>query len=272
MTNNTEEYCPIELKQLDVCDIHVDIYQRDRIRKWLIKEISTNFSPILLGVPVVALRISDNTYYFVDGQHRGLGLMAYNYIHKESPIKTITCLVFESHNRKEEAYWFDLLQTKRRPLTILEKYKARVVGEIEPEISIDRFLVENGMKIGSTKNNTTIGFAAKFIRTWNLDSASAKAAAIEQNNLLLYNENMKQEIHEGLWYLYRNGIPVHSYRKKITQEGGKTAMIRAINELDGFARKTKNSSTTPYLGPRTYALAILSIINHRKRDKVLLPE
>lgn len=128
---------------LRIEDLVVDeTYQRD-LKPSLVKEIREDFNPSLVGV-VTANERKRGTVALIDGQHRTVGMA-------ERGMEEVPAVVFEGLTRAEEAQLFSDLQTKRKGITSVEKFKARLASNEKPAKEILRISEESGWEIGGNQ-------------------------------------------------------------------------------------------------------------------------
>lgn len=119
-----------------------DRYQRP-VSLSQIKKIVNNFKPALFGVLELSRR--DGSFTVFDGQHR---LQAA----KELGIISVPAVIHDDLNVEQEATLFSELQTERRSLMPMDRFKARLVAKEELAIKINEMLEKNNFEIARNKH------------------------------------------------------------------------------------------------------------------------
>lgn len=184
-----------ELRYLakEILKIHPD-YQRDAtIQK--VTEITAKWSWISCGAIVVGYR--DGDYWVLDGQHRVLAAK------RRSDIIELPCVIYKTQDIKQEAAAFLELNTGRKPVAAIAKFKAMVVAGDEDALIVNDALNKLGliMKPCAKKPNEIkcIGWALK----------KAKENKLEFFNVLTVAKHIspdtciQEKLLSGLWYLNR---------------------------------------------------------------------
>lgn len=108
---------------IPVVDLKIDSEYQRSLTGHRVDRIKDNWSWIACGVITVALRGSGSGNYFVvDGQHRVAAAERAN-------IAELPCLVFESLSHVDEAKGFIDVNTSRKAMSVVDKYRALLVVE-----------------------------------------------------------------------------------------------------------------------------------------------
>lgn len=118
----------------------------------LVKEIADGYDPALVGA-VVANRRREGQLALIDGQHRVAGLTGRG-------IEVVPAVVFEKLSRQQEAQLFADLQTKRRNITTLQRFKAQIAAGDKRAKVIRKVAEETGWEIGKQEHNGLRAIAA----------------------------------------------------------------------------------------------------------------
>lgn len=134
-----------EFQMLDKNAIKIDHdnYQRDPKNISLITKMASEWSWVACGAISVAIR-DDGEYWVMDGQHRLLAAK------RRADITHVPCMIFLIQDIKDEANGFLRLNTLRRPLSGVEKFKASVTGEDKNASEVDHLLRLYGYKVASS--------------------------------------------------------------------------------------------------------------------------
>jgi hypothetical protein len=180
---------PGEFMWLDKSIIKVDHehYQRNPKVATEVTKIAADWSWVACGAISVALR-DDGDYYAMDGQHRLLAAL------RRDDISKMPCMVFLVPGVEFEAKGFLRVNTGRRPLTGLEKFRARVTAGDLAAIKVSEFLRAYGYRL--TESTEARG--------------GVKCVTLLAN---LAQEN--DEILRAVLGVYRDGFESHAIRERV---------------------------------------------------------
>ena len=106
------------IENIKISDLRLDArYQRD-INDAVVEKIVGNFRRELFPPIIVGMR-NDGALHIVDGQHRVASARRLGWAE-------VPCQIFESRGAEHEAEVFEMLQVERRPLSVAERWKARL--------------------------------------------------------------------------------------------------------------------------------------------------
>ena len=242
-------------KMMKVADLQVDhLYQRNE-RPVGVTNITRHFSWSYFGALSVRIR-DDGRAFVTDGQQR---LSAA----KNRGIEEVPCIVFGGGTVKNEALDFAGINTGRAGVRAADRFKAAAIGEKEPELTISRWLEENGFAVSDHSGGSSVSFPIHLLRTWKIDERSCRRALLAQREL---NEPLRDvmngAVHGGIWWLYRRGVDVLDHKDKIVNRGGSAT-------IHGVARSmTTEIGVAARRDDPVMAAAILRIINHGRRNKI----
>lgn len=141
-------------------DLFVDpSYQRTLDEK-RVDRIASEFDPALLGTLEVSARNGRSAVF--DGQHR---LAALRKIGRRSA----PCIVHKELSVADEARLFVQLQTERKALPPLDRFRARIVAGEEQAIAIERIAKAAGYEVSGNRTTSSIGAVTALDRTFALD-------------------------------------------------------------------------------------------------------
>lgn len=106
------------LEPLPIAQLRLDARYQRELRESSVAEIVGNFHPEQFLPITVGMR-ADSSLHIVDGQHRVAAARRMGWAQ-------VPCMVFESDGFEHEALVFERLQTNRAPLTVGQRWKARV--------------------------------------------------------------------------------------------------------------------------------------------------
>ena len=135
-----------------VDEINIDPkYQR--VQKWdLIGAIADNPTWVAFGVVICSRReYAGGKLYALDGQQRLNGVMT-----AKNPPSHVPVFWFPVKSEREEAEYFDLINTNRKTMQALEKFKARVTAENTTYLRIAAAIEQAGYSLGGARAPKTI--------------------------------------------------------------------------------------------------------------------
>jgi hypothetical protein len=220
--------------------------------------IARDWSWIAFGAIVVAER--KGNLYVIDGQHR---LMA---ARKRSDISELPCVVFKTQERKEEAKGFLTAQTKRRPITSVEKFRALLTIEDKPTALVNTLLQSVGKYPGSgnsTDSVKCVGVLTDFaqsdpdllVETWPLIVELTGAEPINKR-LVAAIMYISKHIPEGM------KLTDKTWKNRLLKVGF-TDVMSGINRASAFYEKG---------GPKVWATGVVETMNKGLRNKLELTE
>ncbi len=115
--------------------------QREYDERWASK-IAAEFDPDLFDDLVVTLPNGDGVYHVVDGQHRK-GAIGSLYGEEEK----VPCRIVDVRDPARAAVIFDKINSSRRKLSSLEKFKVRVTAGYATEVAINNLVTSLGCRI-----------------------------------------------------------------------------------------------------------------------------
>jgi len=249
-----------KFKWMSPDDLQVDLrYQRREVSAHNTRKIAKEFSWTAFGALVVMLR--DGIYYVVDGYQRLLS------IKMRGDIKSVPCMITPSGGPRDEAEAFWRLNTHRKTVTPIHKYKLCVQAGFSPEREIERWLRTNHFKVDTGTGANVIHFA-RILITWWLKNPEASKSALLLQREICSDDSLHGSLHRGIAYLYANDIQVDKYTDKILKVGGSVRLLATLKALEleavGVGKQMSND--------RLFAVGILRVINKGKRSgKVQLP-
>lgn len=246
---------PGTLKNLhkDVLQIH-PAYQRDVI-PGKVKEITANWSWVGAGAIVVGERGGE--YWVIDGQHRVLAAK------RRSDITHLPCVVFQTEGVKQEAIAFLDLNTGRKPVSSIGKFKAMLAAGDEAASTVHRVLEDLGV---TTKATASKGKELKSV-AWAVRRAGEDAEKFEAVMRiaaeLSHDIPIQERLLDGLWYInerLRGGISDKRFSERLRAVGARR-LIEAANKAAAYFVKG---------GASVWATGMMDEINKGLRNKFAL--
>lgn len=249
---------PGALRMVKKGDLQVDhTYQRNANEMKLIA-IAKDWSWIACGAIVVADR--EGVLFVVDGQHRVLAAR------KRSDIAELPCLVFKTHEAKQEAKGFLAAQTQRKPVTSVEKFRALVVVEDPAALVVQELLDQTGKTPGNGMSPGSVKCVGILLR-WANDDAATLCAVWPLIVAVSANEPLHQRIVEGLMYIAKRMPSGSSLMDKEWQK--RVLKVGATGLLDGAAKAGAYYATG---GAKVWAAGMVEAINRGHRNRLELAE
>ena len=246
---------PGALKNLhkDVLQIH-PAYQRDVIPA-KVKEITANWSWVGAGAIVVGERGGE--FWVIDGQHRVLAAK------RRSDITHLPCVVFQTDGVKQEAVAFLDLNTGRKPVSSIGKFKAMLAAGDEAASTVHRVMEELGVTPKATANK---GKELKSV-AWAVRRAGEDAEKFEivmrMASELSHDIPIQERLLDGLWYIndrMRGGISDKRFSDRLRAVGARR-LIDAANKAAAYFVKG---------GANVWETGMMDEINKGLRNKFAL--
>jgi hypothetical protein len=233
-------------------------YQRTEVSQTNTLRIAKNFSWEAFGVPIIMER-TNGDFYVVDGQQRILAAKL------RGDIKEARVLVFKSAGIEHESAAFRTMAIERKPITSFHKFKSGVIARHEPELSINKFLLENNFAVVDNSHTINgINFPGVLVQSWRVNNLHMRTALLLQRQILGVDRPMSALIHKAIFYLICNGIDVGKYSHKIIMQGGEAAITKEVKSVAIETGKT--------ISLRVAGIGLLRVINYKLKKKIYLPE
>lgn len=217
--------------------------------------IVDDWSWIALGVLIVAER--DNVLWVVDGQHRKLAA------DKRSDVQDLPCMVFQTDSIAREAQGFLDVNTGRKPLSSLARFKAQVASGDEDAIFVNGLLRRLGLVTAQTAN------APKTIKCVGVVMTLAKANRQSTERVMELVAELCKDcfVHEililGLAYINDN------CEFDLT-DGRLVTRIKSVGSNDLVLSAKKAAAYFASGGAKVYGEAMLDAINKNLRTRFLM--
>lgn len=143
LTLDLGEFGPrLKFALVDPKSLKVDhSYQRDETD--LVDHIAQNFNPLAYICCVVAER-ADKSRWLIDAQQRTKGAI-------KAGKKLVPAMIFQSEGREQEAKLFRYLNEFRKPVTVMDIFRASLIAGEEDVIAINKAVNEAGFKMALKK-------------------------------------------------------------------------------------------------------------------------
>jgi hypothetical protein len=248
---------PGALKMLhkDALQIH-PAYQRDAIL-FKVKEITANWSWVGCGAIVVGERGGE--FWVIDGQHRVLAAK------RRSDITTLPCVVFQTEGVRQEAVAFLDLNTGRKPVSSLGKFKAMIAAGDEKACIVHKTLESLGItakaSAGRQGELKSVAWAVKRAGENPEKFELVMRTAAE----LSHDMPIAEKLLDGLWYIndrLPGGIGEKRFADRVRSIGARK-LIDAANKASAYFVRG---------GAGIWATGMMDEINKGLRNKFSLTE
>lgn len=244
---------PGELVWVAPQDLRVDHGYQRSLKEDKVKEIVANFSWPAFGVLLLARR-RDGVIFVPDGQHRCEAAV-------RRGIKKVPGVRFDIDDEKEEALAFLGSNTLRKPLSAVDKHKAKVLSGDAPATMIAGLLAKHGRFVsgGSQANGTNC--LAKLEKL--AEEHPTHLEKIWPLLMQLTDGEYLQEKHVGpLVYIDRHSAPGSSitdpvWSKKLLSLGAR-GVIREVTEAAVYHKRG---------GDKVWAIGLVQALNRGQRTR-----
>lgn len=146
---------PGTFMMVPVADLRIDTEYQRAISGGRVDRMAADWNWIACGVITVALRgPGSGEYYVIDGQHRVVTA-------ERVGIVELPCMVFESKDHRDEAQGFLDTNISRRPMSILDRYRALLVVGDPVALRVKEHLEEFGKEAAFPGGKTDASRATK---------------------------------------------------------------------------------------------------------------
>ncbi len=219
---------PGELKRLhkDVLQIH-PAYQRDVIPS-KVKEITAEWSWVAVGAIVVGERGGE--FWVIDGQHRVMAAK------RRSDITHLPCVVFKTDGVRQEAAAFLDVNTGRKPVSSIGKFKAMIAAGDEAACAVQHTLDSLGITPKTTASKPrelkSVAWAIKRAAEDVAKFTLVMRVAAE----LSHDIPIQEKLLDGLWYIHDrlpNGITEKRFAERLKVVGARK-LIDGANKASAY--------------------------------------
>lgn len=231
-------------------------YQRDASTPKVLA-IAAAWSWIACGAIIVGERGGE--LWTIDGNHRVLAAR------RRNDIDLLPCIVFKTDSVKQEAQGFLSVNTNRKPMSGIDKFRASISAGDETAIYIDTIFNQLGIKVaGSAKHGMEINSMGWCMESARIDRDVFESVVTVAAELCADHPVLKMLL-EGLWYIdMYSPIKLNDkrLRSRIIKIGAPKLIESAQRAAAYFARG----------GARIFAQGMLTEINRGLRDKFTVIE
>jgi hypothetical protein len=182
-----------ELRWVHKSQLNIDtVYQRGMSEKKSLT-IASEFSWPAFGVLVVAER-GDGRLFVIDGQHRASGAL------RRSDVAEVPCIVFSMADVREEAGAFLDGNTLRKPLSGVDRFKARLQTGDPAAVFSDQLIRAHGRVVSSSDGPNTVRCIGSVLALADSDPARL-SRVFALTHAICAGVVLSERILEGLMYL-----------------------------------------------------------------------
>ncbi|MFE8033812.1 DUF6551 family protein [Thiohalocapsa marina] len=203
-------------------------YQREAVET-KIQAIASSWSWVAFGAVVVALR-DDGSFVVIDGQHR------VSAARRRADVEMLPCMVFETENTASEASGFLNANTLRRPLSGLDKHKAKVLVGSPDAVAAERIATSHGYKIKKGGSEHWSVKAVTLIERLAYEDADALDATFLVLSRCLGGAFAHEKILSSLHFLHakKHVNLLDSRVQQAIKSVGAVGMLEAINRAAAY--------------------------------------
>lgn len=232
--------------------LQVDFSYQRQANKQKVLSISSEWSWVACGVIIVANRGGE--LWVMDGQHRVMAAK------QRADIVSLPCIVFESSGISQEAKGFLDVNTGRKPMSSIDKFKAQIAAGDAVAKFVQQTTENLGIKFKKTAKNP------KELQSviWCIERAKENAKAFS-DVLTLAAELCEQKpitsrLLDGIFYIHTNGLPITDIgtRKHFFRVGAER-LEDAANKASAYYSKG---------GAKIWADGMLDCINKGLRNRL----
>lgn len=252
----TVEDRPGVLLDIDKMELRVDnTYQRPAHQDKVVA-IARGWSWMACGVITVADR--SNVFYVIDGQHRVLAAR------RRADISTLPCIVFTSQEKVAEADAFLRVNTHRKNMSGIEKFRPQLITKNPAAMMVQRLCDEVGREIKESPGPNSVRCVSTMMRL-----ASNDPAILERVwpllHQLLPGRPISERLLSALVYIEKNMPDGTSLLDKFWRE--RVMRVGASAMEDGAMRSVAYHKKG---GPRICALGVVQALNFNARIRLKL--
>jgi hypothetical protein len=228
-------------------------YQREKVTLDKVRMVAQDWSWVACGTITVGLRAGQ--YWVIDGQHRVLGAK------RRADIECLPCLVFDTYTVQEEAKGFLNVNTGRKPITSIDKFRAALAADDEIARFVQETFNELGVVAKATANNPKEIKALDWAIKRATENRGAFSQVLSMAAELCESMPIQNILLDGLYYIHTHTSET-IYDKRIYQK------IKKIG-AKGLVDAAKRASAFFVSGGSTvWGTGMLEEINKGFREKI----
>lgn len=243
---------------LPISSIKIDTEYQRSLTGFRVDRIKENWSWVACGCLTIALRGEGSGEYFcIDGQHRLAAA-------ERAGITELPCLVFETQSTNDEAQGFLDVNTGRKSMSVIDRYRAMLVIQDPCALIVQELLHQADRK---PQNNADDGKSVKCL-DYILNCVQSDEQTLRHIWPLIIDicdgKLLTKKILQGLFYIERflsnTSLTERHWRRRLLQIGYDT-LSKSIDETCQYEGKA---------GSAICAQGILRAVNRGLRNKLEL--
>lgn len=248
---------PGKLRELhkDILQIH-PAYQRELIQS-KVKELTASWSYVSAGAIIIGERAGE--FWVIDGQHRVVAAK------RRSDISLLPCIVFQTNGVKQEAIAFLDVNSGRKPVTSLGKFKAMIAAGDAGAIIVSKTIGELGITLKPTALKSgelkSVGWALRKAK----ENSESFQVVMSLANDLSKDMPIQEKLLDALWYINERmdgGVSEKRFNSRLRSIGAR-GLIDAANKAAAYFIKG---------GAGVWALGVMNEVNSGLRNKFVLKD
>ena len=240
-----------EFSWIDKTDLQIDeTYQRNAVQSKVVR-MAAKWSWKACSSLHVALR-DDASWWVFDGQYR---LLAARH---RSDISHLPCLVFGVASKVEEAQGFLDVNTNRKPVEMVAKFRALVMAEDALALKAAALIHESGRQVSLHAGGRTITCVSALMRCIQYDEASMRRIwplTLELCSGRSVHQRLLQALHHVEWRA-KQSLTDQPWRGALIKIGY-DGLLSGINKANAFYTVG---------GPKVWASGIIELVNRGRRN------
>lgn len=244
---------PGEFHLMDKTDLKVDSSYQRRHKHQKVMAMAREWSWVSCATICVAIRGDD--WYVLDGQHRVLAALL------RDDIKKLPCMLFELETRADEAKSFLKLNTDRRPMSMVDRFKALLMSESHEARVVNELVLSSGRHVASGGAGNYFSAVQQAIKCVKEDEPALRRIWPVLTAICEPDKRITQPLLGGMWYLERHMLQDESlgnthWKRRMVQVGYET-LLETIDRAAAFHAGK---------GMKVSALGIVQAINKGLRN------
>lgn len=247
---------PGEMKLVPKGEIITDHAYQRQANEMKVRCMAAEFSWVAFGAITVNRR--GGKLYVMDGQHR---LEAAS---RRDDIQNVPCIIYNLPSTREEASGFLSLNSNRKPVSSVDKFKAQIVSGVEVTIFVDSLVNQSGRVVSKCSAPTTI-VCIGLLQTLAKEDQRKLAKLWPTICEVSKGRSMHVDLIRALWHVEGKLSGGHTFtdgkwREKLIDVGC-DAVMEEIRKAAGYHGNRS---------PSTLAEGLLKAVNRRLRIPLML--
>lgn len=249
-----------ELHHVSPFDLEIDENYQRNLNGSMVRAMVSTFDPALFGVLEVNFRESGDLF-IIDGQHRV-------HVARQLNLPTVPVRMHFGLTSEQEATLFVFFQSRRRPVSPLEAYRAALHARDPEVVAVDALLHGLGFQIGarsdSDRLSRSIPAVSTVLRIYRYDEGVVLARSLRLYDGAWINSPgpINGQVLLGVAYLL-------SRKWDEIDDGEFVRKLSTINPVDIIRQVRSTQKSTSATVITQVALVLLGAYNRGKRTKIV---